>query len=138
MPNSFERISARELLAMSERFFLTGDKKWFLKNRARLQAAADWIIRQRTQYLKDIPNRKDLLVAGLMPPQMLGDNVIMSGAPVRDEDVSITVSRIRGKDGGATVLFMDLFCKDSPIGKELCAGARVAAVRQAFAAEVGE
>jgi hypothetical protein len=58
---------------MSDRYFLTGDKEWFLKNRARLQAAADWIIRQRTQYLKDIPNRKDLLVAGLMPPQMLGD-----------------------------------------------------------------
>ncbi len=65
--------TGRLLLAMSERFFLTGDKKWFLKNRARLQAAADWIIRQRTHYLKDIPNRKDLLVAGLMPPQMLGD-----------------------------------------------------------------
>ncbi len=65
--------TGRLLLAMSERYFLTGDKEWFLKNRARLQAAADWIIRQRTQYLKEIPNRNDLLVAGLMPPQMLGD-----------------------------------------------------------------
>lgn len=70
--------TGRLLLAMSERYFLTGDKDWFLKNRDRLQAAADWIIRQRTQYLKDVPNRKDLLVAGLMPPQMLGDYVLPS------------------------------------------------------------
>ena len=65
--------TGRLLFAMAERYFLTGDKEWFQRNRARLQAAADWIIRQRTTYMKDIPNRKDLHVAGLMPPQMLGD-----------------------------------------------------------------
>lgn len=68
--------TGRLLFAMSERYFLTGDKEWFKRNRARLQAAADWIIRQRTHYMKDIPNRKDLFVAGLMPPQMLGDYAI--------------------------------------------------------------
>jgi hypothetical protein len=65
--------TGRLLFAMAERYFLTGDKEWFRQNRERLQAAADWIIRQRTTYMKDIPNRKDLHVAGLMPPQMLGD-----------------------------------------------------------------
>ena len=65
--------TGRLLFAMSERYFLTGDKEWFQRNRARLQAAADWIIRQRALYMKDVPNRKDLFVAGLMPPQMLGD-----------------------------------------------------------------
>jgi hypothetical protein len=65
--------TGRLLFAMSERYFLTGDKEWFQRNRARLQAAADWIIRQRTNYMKDVPNRKDLQVAGLMPPCMLGD-----------------------------------------------------------------
>jgi len=65
--------TGRLLFAMSERYFLTGDREWFQRNRVRLQAAADWIIRQRTLYMKDIPNRKDLFVAGLMPPQMLGD-----------------------------------------------------------------
>jgi hypothetical protein len=65
--------TGRLLFAMAERYFLTGDKEWFERNRARLQAAADWIIRQRTTYMKDIPNRKDLHVAGLMPPEMLGD-----------------------------------------------------------------
>ena len=65
--------TGRLLFAMAERFFLTGDKAWFERNRVRLQAAADWIIRQRRLYMKDIPNRQDLAVAGLMPPCMLGD-----------------------------------------------------------------
>ena len=39
--------TGRLLFAMAERYFLTGDKAWFQRNRARLQAAADWIIRQR-------------------------------------------------------------------------------------------
>ncbi len=68
--------TGRLLFAMAERYFLTGDRKWFEQNRVRLQAAADWIIRQRTLYMKDVPNRKDLFVAGLMPPQMLGDYAI--------------------------------------------------------------
>jgi hypothetical protein len=65
--------TGRLLFAMAERYFLTGDRAWFDKNRARLQAAADWIIRQRRTYMKDVPNRKDLFVSGLMPPYMLGD-----------------------------------------------------------------
>ena len=70
--------TGRLLFAMVERYFLTGDKGWFQKNRVRLQAAADWIIRQRHSYMKDIPNRKDLFCAGLMPPTMLGDYAMPS------------------------------------------------------------
>ena len=70
--------TGRLLFAMAERYFLTGDAEWLRRNRVRMQAAADWIIRQRTGYLKDIPNRKDLMVAGLMPPCMLGDYAIPS------------------------------------------------------------
>ena len=61
------------LFTLAERYFLSGDKQWFQKNRARMQAAADWIIRQRELYLKDIPNRQNLAVAGLQPPQMATD-----------------------------------------------------------------
>lgn len=70
--------TGRLLFGMSERYFLTGDKEWFQRNRVRMQAAADWIIRQRNSYMKDIPNRQDLLVAGLMPPCMLGDYALPS------------------------------------------------------------
>ena len=66
------------LFGMADRYFLTGDKEWFLRNRVRMQAAADWIIRQRNLYMKDIPNRHDLFVYGLMPPGMLGDYALPS------------------------------------------------------------
>jgi hypothetical protein len=70
--------TGRLLFAMAERYFLTGDRAWFERNRTRLQSAADWIIRQRRSYMKDIPNREKLFVAGLMPPQMLGDYALPS------------------------------------------------------------
>jgi hypothetical protein len=70
--------TGRLLFGMAERYFLTGDKEWFQRNRVRMQAAADWIIRQRNSYMKDIPNRQALLVAGLMPPCMLGDYALPS------------------------------------------------------------
>lgn len=65
--------TGRLLFGMAERYFLTGDKEWFRRNRVRMQAAADWIIRQRKLFMQDIPNRQDLVVAGLMPPSHLGD-----------------------------------------------------------------
>ena len=65
--------TGRLLFGMAERHFLTGDKAWFQQHRSRMQAAADWIIRQRNLYLKEVPNRQALFVAGLLPPGMLGD-----------------------------------------------------------------
>ena len=65
--------TGRLLFSMMERYFLTGDKEWFLRHRLRLQAAADWIIRERKTYLQGIPNREALHVVGLMPPSMMGD-----------------------------------------------------------------
>ena len=66
----------RILFTMAERYFLTNDKEWFQKNRARMQAAADWMIRQRNLYMKEAPNRQDLGVAGLEPPLVLGDTYL--------------------------------------------------------------
>jgi len=65
--------TGRILFTMAEHYLLTGDKEWFQKNRARMQAAADWILRQRAKYLQETPNRQELEVAGLQPPQVLGD-----------------------------------------------------------------
>jgi hypothetical protein len=61
------------LFALAERALLSGDKAWFVTNRPRMQAAADWIIRQRKLYLQDLPNREALESAGLQPPQGCGD-----------------------------------------------------------------
>lgn len=68
--------TGRVLFALVERYMLTGDRDWFEKNLARMQKAADWILRQRHDYLKEIPNRQQLLVAGLMPPCQIGDYVL--------------------------------------------------------------
>jgi len=66
------------------------------------------------------------------PMQMHSDSIIMTAAPVNDNDVTVTVSRLRNRKTGTTALFMDYFCKDSPGGREHCATASVAAIRQKF------
>ena len=70
--------TGRLLYAMAERYFLTGDRAWFEKHRARMTAAADWLVRMRTEYMKDVPNRREMHAYGLMPPCMLGDYAIPS------------------------------------------------------------
>jgi len=65
--------TGRILYDLAEHYFLTGDAAWFKKNQWRMQAAAEWIIRQRALYLSGLPNRDDLGVAGLQPPQHIAD-----------------------------------------------------------------
>jgi len=65
--------TGRILFGLAERYFLSGDEAWLRENLPRMQAGADWIIRQRDSYLKELPNRKDLYIAGLQPPLTLGD-----------------------------------------------------------------
>jgi hypothetical protein len=62
------------LSIMGAHYFLSGDKEWFQKHQARLQKAADYIIRQRTEYMKEVPNRGQLRSAGLQPPTSAGEN----------------------------------------------------------------
>ncbi len=73
--------------------------------------------------------------------QMLSDTIIMTAPPSKDQDISITVARIRHKprknvatQPTGAQLFMDLQCKNSPLGDELCASERVAKVRANFKA----
>jgi hypothetical protein len=65
--------TGRILYDLADHYFLTGDLQWFKKNQWRMQAAAEWIIRQRTLYMNNVPNRDDLWVAGLQPPQHIAD-----------------------------------------------------------------
>jgi len=65
--------TGRILYDLADHYFLTGDAKWFRQNQWRMQAAAEWIMRQRDAYLKDVPNRGNLAVAGLHPPQHIAD-----------------------------------------------------------------
>ncbi len=66
------------------------------------------------------------------PLQMFSERIIMTQAPVKDKDVSITVSRLRKEGSDQSVFFMDLYCKETPIGKQFCKSAEVNAIRNAF------
>lgn len=64
--------------------------------------------------------------------QMLSDSIIMSAAPLKDEDISLTASRIVYKDRSGAELFMDLQCKNSPLGIDLCKTEAVEKIRTGF------
>ena len=73
--------------------------------------------------------------------QMLSDTIIMTAPPSKDQDISITIARIRQKPGRSDTeqptgaqLFVDLQCKNSPLGDELCAGEQVKKIRTEFKA----
>lgn len=63
---------------------------------------------------------------------MLSDSIIMSAAPLKDDDISLTASRIVYKDRPGAELFMDLQCKPSPRGIDLCNTEAVEKIRTGF------
>jgi len=69
--------------------------------------------------------------------QMLADSIIMTAAPIKDKDISITVSRIREPEVPGARLFMDLQCKNSPRGKEFCESGEVNGIRAGFRPYLG-
>ncbi|MGD2117092.1 MAG: DUF4124 domain-containing protein [Chromatiales bacterium] len=64
--------------------------------------------------------------------QLIGDNILMTRAPRADEDISLTISRITDKDSGKKKLFLDLQCKRSIMGEELCEGPKVREIKLGF------
>jgi len=64
--------------------------------------------------------------------QMLADSIIMTASPLKDNDISITVSRIRNKEQPGARLFMDLQCKESPRGRDLCETDEINQIRAGF------
>jgi hypothetical protein len=71
------------------------------------------------------------------PLDLLGNTVMMSKPPAEDSDISITISRIdrEGEDG--TLIFLDLQCKPSTGGSEVCAGEKVSNIRSGFRGALG-
>lgn len=64
--------------------------------------------------------------------QMLSKTIIMTAAALKDSDISITVSKIREKDAPSAKLFLDLQCKNSPRGINLCKSEGVEQIRKGF------
>jgi hypothetical protein len=68
--------------------------------------------------------------------QLASDTVIMTAAPSRDNEYSLTVSRIRAKEGGGSEIFLDLQCRDTAKGFDLCQSEKIQAIRDGFRSAV--
>ncbi len=64
--------------------------------------------------------------------ELLSDSVIMTADPIKDTDVSITLSRIAKEDGVGANLFFDLQCKNSKEGKKFCEREEIQSIRSGF------
>ena len=61
-------------IRMLEHFLLTRDRPWLAKNAPKLNANADWIVRQRKEFWKGIPGHERLWTNGLLPPHNIWDS----------------------------------------------------------------
>ncbi|MGR9115310.1 MAG: DUF4124 domain-containing protein [Gammaproteobacteria bacterium] len=64
-------------------------------------------------------------------PDIDNEQLIMSRAPSKDSDLSLSLSKIAISDTEYQ-LFLDIRCRDSSLGKELCASQKVSDIRSAF------
>jgi hypothetical protein len=54
----------------------------------------------------------------------------MSAPPVEDEDLSLSVSKLN--EANVQQIFLDIRCKASTIGQELCSSEKARTIRQGF------
>ena len=64
-------------------------------------------------------------------PDIDQDNLIMSRAPSKDTDLSLSISKV-AINSSEYQIFLDIRCKDSFLGRELCASQKVKDIRSAF------
>lgn len=60
------------------------------------------------------------------------EKLIMRAAPANDDDLSLSVAKLEQNDGKIQI-FLDIRCRPSTLGEELCASDKVQALRQGFA-----
>jgi len=74
--------------------------------------------------------------------QMLGKRIIMTARPIRNDDISITVSRIKpdqtAEAGQPIQLFLDLQCRNNSKGQSLCNSDASKKIKQEFKAYVAD
>lgn len=64
------------------------------------------------------------------PENVANPELVMRAAPLNDDDISLSVSKLQNK--GPLQIFLDIRCKQSPVGKELCASEKAQAIRRGF------
>jgi hypothetical protein len=65
------------------------------------------------------------------PPDIYNDKLIMNRPPAKDSDLSLSLSKIALTDEDYQ-LFLDIRCRDSSQGRELCASQTVSTIRSSF------
>ncbi len=59
------------------------------------------------------------------------EKLVMHALPTKDVDFSLSISKIASKDD-EDQLFLDIHCRESSLGKELCASPKIQALRASF------
>ncbi|MGH8548582.1 MAG: hypothetical protein ACRERU_08290 [Methylococcales bacterium] len=60
------------------------------------------------------------------------DLIIYTSAPENDDDIALSLAKIQGKDNPGAQVFLDVRCKQSSIGQEVCSGAKVRDILASF------
>jgi hypothetical protein len=64
-------------------------------------------------------------------PDVENENLIMRASPVKDDDLSLSVSKLSQIEGQMQI-FLDVRCRMSSLGKELCSSNQVQSIRGEF------
>lgn len=71
------------------------------------------------------------------PPDVYNDRLIMNRPPATDTDISLSLSKIPLTEDDSQ-LFLDIHCRESSLGKELCLGQKVKDIRATFSPYVND
>jgi len=71
------------------------------------------------------------------PPDVYNDKLIMNRPPATDTDISLSLSKIPLTEDDSQ-LFLDIRCRESSLGKELCEGQKVKDIRATFSPYVND
>jgi hypothetical protein len=73
------------------------------------------------------------------PVKIEGDNIVVTGEPKDENDISISISRINDPKRGSIVIFMDLQCKIISMQNQLCKNSEeVNRIKQGFRTALAE
>lgn len=60
------------------------------------------------------------------------DLIIYTSVPEKDEDIALSLAKIQNKDNPGAQVFLDVRCKQSSVGQEVCSGAKVRDILASF------
>jgi hypothetical protein len=71
------------------------------------------------------------------PPDVITEKLVMHALPAKDTDISLSISKIATKDA-EDQLFLDIHCRESSVGKDLCKSPKIQELRSSFRPYVNE